>query len=195
MVIPEQPRPLPVPFCHPRTRLTIGSLDDDTLTVIAHYNPAELTIKKSIKWEAHAERGTPHKPTSSVQDSHEYGGAPTRTISLDLLFDGYETDTSIEPIVQQLETMSAVRDPESHDPEQKRPHFCVVAWGDEMRRFRCVITSLSVRYTMFAHDGTPLRATCTVELTEARLQSRGATRAALTEVARRLAASLRAVVP
>jgi hypothetical protein len=38
-----------------------------------------------------------------------------------------------------------------------------------VKPFRCVITSLAVRYTMFAKDGKPLRAVCSVELSEARL--------------------------
>ena len=33
--------------------------------------------------------------------------------------------------------------------------------------FRCVIESLSTKYTMFSDQGVPLRATCTVKLKEA----------------------------
>jgi len=33
--------------------------------------------------------------------------------------------------------------------------------------FKCVIESLSVKYTMFSDQGVPLRATCTVKLKEA----------------------------
>jgi hypothetical protein len=164
----DQPQ---TPFSQAKARLMIGSLDDDKLTVMAHYNPVELNVKKTISWEAPAPKGAPTKRTSSQQDSHEYKGAPTRTLSLDLLFDGYEDDESVEPVVRMLETMTLVRDPESTKPELRRPHFCVVAWGRDMRPFRCVITSFAAKYSMFAKDGRALRATCSVELTEARLKA------------------------
>ena len=39
--------------------------------------------------------------------------------------------------------------------------------------FRCVIESLSTKYTMFDDKGAPLRATCTVKLKEADVVSMG----------------------
>jgi hypothetical protein len=182
-----------VPFQHSKVRFTIGSLDDENLTVEAHYNPAELGRKKAITWEAHGSQQS-RKQTSSTQDSHEYKGQPVRTMSIDLLFDGYETNTSIEPIVDMLEELSTVRDPESKNPEFKRPHYCVAKWGSELKAFRCVITSLAVRYTMFDRAGRPLRATCTVELTEARLQSAGAVSAATRDAGEAMRAAFARVV-
>jgi len=179
-----------MPFEHALARLTIGSLDDANLTVTAHYNPAELNTKKAVTWEAHAEAGTPTKKTKSVQDSHAFKGGGTRSMSLELLFDGYEDDESIEPIVQTLEQLSNVRNPESRDPEMRRPHFCVVAFGDDIRAFRCVITSLAVKYTMFGKDGTALRATCAIELQEANLKSGGALRGTGVKVAQAFGQSL-----
>jgi hypothetical protein len=81
---------------------------------------------------------------------------------------------SVEPDVRLLEELSSVRDPESSDPDLRRPHHCVVVWGvtqDAMRPFRCVIESLSVKYMMWNRDGTPLRALCTVKLKEAHMMS------------------------
>jgi hypothetical protein len=43
----------------------------------------------------------------------------------------------------------------------------VATWGATVEKFRCVIESLSTKYTMFSDDGVPLRATCTVKLKEA----------------------------
>jgi hypothetical protein len=43
----------------------------------------------------------------------------------------------------------------------------VVIWGpSSARQFRCVIDSLTTKLTMFAPNGEPLRATCTMKLTE-----------------------------
>ena len=166
------------PFLPARARLWIGSLDDSELEVQAQYNPKELLIDKTIPWQSHNERDNratgrrkkkqQQKGKTPGQADFEFNGAPTRSMSLELLFDGYESNTSIEPKVQALEIMSSVMDTE--DEDKKRPHHCVVAWGDQqtgMRPFRCIIESLQTKYTMWNRNGVPLRATCTVKLKEA----------------------------
>jgi uncharacterized membrane protein YgcG len=60
-----------------------------------------------------------------------------------------------------------VLEPGSTDENKRRPHRCVVTWGLTVPGFRCVIESLSTKYTMFSEQGIPLRATCTVKLKEA----------------------------
>ncbi len=160
-----------MPFEKCRARLSIASLDEANLTVTAHYNPAELAISKTCPWGSKAEQADPKAMTRSEQDSHEYKGTPSRSMQLELLFDGYETDDSVEPIVEMLEKLSTVRDPESTIEEMRRPHYCVVVFGDTIKPLRCIISSLNVRYTMFGNDGTPLRAVCNLELQEARIKS------------------------
>lgn len=93
---------------------------------------------------------------------------------VEFLFDGYEEGVSIAPKVQLLELMSSVRDPESDDSQKRRPHHCVVTWGAPrggMRPFRCVIQSLTTKYTMWDRLGQALRATCTLGLKEAERMS------------------------
>ena len=63
--------------------------------------------------------------------------------------------------------MASVLEPGSADETKRRPHLCVVTWGTTVPTFKCVIESLSVKYTMFSDQGVPLRATCTVKLKEA----------------------------
>ena len=88
-------------------------------------------------------------------------------MSIELLFDGYESHRSVQPEIDQLEQLSSIRDPGSPDETLRRPHYCVVTWGAAgTRPFRCVIETLTTRVTMFAPDGAPLRATCTVKLKE-----------------------------
>jgi contractile injection system tube protein len=167
--------PSPAPFQPAQLKLTIGSLDDSSLTIAAHYNPRELQIDKSIPWGNHDERDNTKKSRPKPgQDSVEFNGAPTRTMSIELLFDGFEEKKSIEPLIAALEEMSSARDPESDDEEERRPHYCVVVWGEDMPSFRCVIEGLAVKYSMFDTRGKPLRAICTVKLKEARLRSSAA---------------------
>lgn len=160
------------PFQPAQHKLTIGSLDDSKLTVAAHYNPHELQIDKSIPWGEHDERDTKKKSAPKQgQDSLEFNGAPTRTMSIELLFDGYEEQKSVEPLIDALEEMSTPRDATAKEPEDRRPHYCVVVWGKDIPPFRCVIDGLVVKYTMFDTRGMPLRAVATVKLKEARLKS------------------------
>jgi hypothetical protein len=166
-------------------KIWIASIDTPSLEVQAQYNPKELQIDKQIPWQPHNARDNRpagNRPASNrpgakpaVQSDLEFNGAPTRSMTVELLFDGYEKGASVEPAVQRLEKMSSVDAPGSPNPESRRPHHCVVAWGDQqngMRPFRCVIESLATKYTMWDHAGTPLRATCTLKLKEAERMGR-----------------------
>jgi hypothetical protein len=154
-------------------KLAIGSLDNTPLTVVAQYNPKELQIEKAIQW------GKPERvPGSRVardgeQDEAEMTAAPTRSITVELLFDGYEEHKTVQPEIDKLEVMSSVRVPGSKEAALRRAHHCVVTWGTKgTRPFRCVIESLITKITMFAPNGAPLRATCTVKLKEVSVLSK-----------------------
>lgn len=165
----------PVAFLPARAKLWIGSLDNPALEVRAQYNPRELQIDKQVPWADHKagdnrSGGKRAEKNPSAQSDLEFTGAPKRSMSIELLFDGYETQSSVEEDVGALEEMSSVRDPEATEDELRRPHHCVVAWGETgkgIRPFRCVIETLTTKYTMFATDGTPVRAVCTVKLRQA----------------------------
>lgn len=153
-------------------KLWIVSVNNRKLHVEAQFNPKELQIDKQIPWQEHntrdnrlagAEMRSERNP--SGQHDLEYNGGPTRSMTIELLFDGYETKISVEPKVQVLDQMASVRDPESRNPAMRRPHQCLVGWGG-MRPFLCVIESLSTKYTMWDREGQPLRATCTLKLKE-----------------------------
>lgn len=175
------------PFQPARAKLWIGSLDDPSLDVTAQYNPKELQIDKQITWEEHKSRdnrqgqsgaGQP-RTDGSEQTDLEFNGTPPRSMSIELLFDSYETNTSVDPDIRKLETMSSADDPESPAGEEnkRRPHHCIVTWGSGgggMRPFRCVIESLAVKYQVWNQAGVPVRATCTIKLKEAqKMGSRG----------------------
>lgn len=164
----------PQQFLPPRAKFWIASLDDPgpELELRAQYNPKELQIDKQVPWQdpkAKDNRSGP-RAEKSKQTDLEYTGAPKRSMTVELLFDGYEAARSIEGEIAILETLSSARNPESPNDDERRPHHCVAAWGDTqdgIRPFRCVIESLSVKYSMWSPTGIPLRATCTLKLTEA----------------------------
>ena len=167
---PSPPSPSPSPtsptsqFQHPTETISIASVDAGyhDLQVHAQYNPKELQIDKSVPWKANPQANK--SPEKGIQ--LEFTGAEGRTMTVELLFDGYEQNESVAPPIADLNKLASPLEPGSTDENTRRPHLCVVKWGTNPA-FRCVIESLSVKYTMFARDGTPLRATATVKLKEA----------------------------
>lgn len=163
MTAPTTP-PVPTMFIPPGEKISIGSLDETEIHVDAQYNPKELQIDKTIAWQKHNKANA-----NGLQ--LEFTGAEGRTMSIDLLFDGYEEHISIQPKVAVLEKLATVREPNSKHDEMRRPHHCVVVWGTVMggseNSFKCVIDSIQTKYTMFSSAGVPLRATVTLKLKEA----------------------------
>jgi hypothetical protein len=158
-------------------RLQIGSLEFgfEGLKIDAQYNPKELQIDKAIPWSK-----VNQSNQNNAEGIHlEFTGAEGRSMSVELLFDGYEENKSVAPNIEILERLSTVdRLPLRNPPpppapqHELRPHKCVVSWGQQgMPRFECVIESLSTKYSMFSDKGVPLRATCTVKLKEANVVS------------------------
>jgi hypothetical protein len=157
-------------FTRSIAKLSIGSLDEPSLSVDAHYNPKELAFQRSVPWATHQLAGH-----DQDQLEVEFTGAQPRTMDLEMLFDCYEQQNTddprtIEQLVNVIETLAAVRDP-SGDAAHRRPHFCVVTWGDQgVKPLRCVIESVAVKYTMLDRLGKPLRAICNLKVREARLR-------------------------
>ncbi len=151
-------------FIPPGAKISIGSLDETGLSVDAQYNPKELQIDKSVPWQKHNKANA-----NGLQ--LEFTGAEGRTMSVDLLFDGYEENASVQDSVDVLQRLATVREPNSSEDDKRRPHHCVVVWGTVMgggdNKFKCVIEQISTKYTMFSQDGAPLRATVTLKLKEA----------------------------
>ena len=157
-------------------KVTIFTLDKTKdVQVEAQYNPKEIQVDKAVAWSKKEGNTAP-----SDQPLLEFSGGQGRTMSLELLFDGYEEDKNVhtEYVVKLLEMASIIK--ADGDAEQKRPPLVGVVWGgvkkdwkdgvtgkNSQLPFKGVIESLSTKYTMFAADGKPVRATCTVKLKEA----------------------------
>lgn len=170
------------PFQPATEKVWIGSIDQAgneagnkslSLSVVAQYNPGTLEVKQSVPWKKPdaASQGTGANAAPKADKNYmvmEFTGAEGREISLELLFDDFESDTgTIVDKIGRLEELARVRKPGSNADADRRPHHCVVVWANVLPRFQCVITALSTKYTMFKSDGTPLRATVTITLKEA----------------------------
>src|SRR5687768_4789448 len=137
-------------------KLTIGSLDDKGITVSAQYNPKELQVDQAVPWkkpDSANKTGSQASGSSGGDDGGialEFTGAEGRSMSVEMLFDGYEPSNgrSVDVAAQVgiLETLAAVRFPKSKKENERRPHHCVVSWGDRgLPKFQCVIESLSTK--------------------------------------------------
>jgi hypothetical protein len=144
-------------FTSPRIRFCIGSIDRPNLPdVSATYNPKEIQYDRGVPWTSHKDREL------------EYGGTQGRSVTVELFFNGFETNESVAPQVDMLETFALPVKADSTHRAELRPHYCIALWGSAgLPRLLCVIESVSTKYTVLAADGTPLRAVCTVKLKEA----------------------------
>ncbi|MEJ7596545.1 MAG: hypothetical protein WKG01_01440 [Kofleriaceae bacterium] len=163
-------------FMPAREKVTIVSLDTK-LEVAAQFNPKELGISKTVQWQQHntTDNRTAQQQNPQQGQSTEYTGGGQRTMSIELFFDRAEQVPdgtkppvkTIEDIMEDLNTLASITDPNAKEPKDRRPHYCVVVWGiGGMRPFRCVIESLEIKYTMFDTMGVPLRAVATVKVKE-----------------------------
>ena len=127
------------------------------VVVEAQFNPKEIGIDKSIPWQLQEKKGP--------ADLEFNSGLPM-TMDVELMFDGFESGSSIQGEIDKLHTLSDA------DATLKRPPKLKVVWGPEgaegqMPKFEGVIEALAVRYLMFDADGKPLRATVRLKFKEA----------------------------
>lgn len=119
-----------------------------TKQITALFNPEEVSIAKSSRWRLApvAERDTPVS-----QFTH---GEPA-TLSLELLFDTYETGRDVRTYTGEIFKLTTIQD----HGNLHRPPLCQLRWGSfTMDDFQWVLTSLTQRFSLFLPDGTPVRA-------------------------------------
>lgn len=154
-------------------KITLGTIDGPHEEVEAQFNPKELQVDRTVPWsptgETNNTNGGAQQSSNNSGINLQFTGAQGRTLTLELLFDGYEKrgfSVNVADQVSKLEKMASVIKPGSTIEGERNPPRLVANWGTTLRAFRCVIESLSTKYTMFDAVGTPLRAICTVKLKE-----------------------------
>jgi len=131
------------------------------------FNPTEYSISKANKWELKANK-------SGNVPKWEFGGGDPRSLQVELLF-----DTSLKPdstdvrkkTNQLFNFMMIDAGLKSKSPNSKmgQPPKCRLYWGQDTKNyFDCYITSCQIKYTMFNENGTPIRASATLQLKEVR---------------------------
>jgi hypothetical protein len=151
-------------WTHKGNKFVIGTIHGEPIEIIAQYNPKELSRQVQAQWNDNPNTSAAQAKTSQTGVWAEYGTTRPRTLSVELVFDGYEEGISVAPIVYDLERLALPVDMSSSDPTKRRPPLCVAVWGTQ--QLRCVIESVGTKLSMFDLSGEPLRATCTIALKE-----------------------------
>jgi hypothetical protein len=151
-------------WTHRGNKFVIGTIHGESIEIIAQYNPKEVARQAAATWAAHPNTSAKYASNGESQMWSEYKTTAPRTMTVELLFDGYEEGISIAPIVEKLERLTIPVDMSSREESNRRPQLCVAVWGAQ--QLRCVVQSVATKLTMFDGSGEPLRASCTVTLVE-----------------------------
>lgn len=121
------------------------------------FNPAELSFSRSISIEqSEGSRNRSGGNKSSFKHPNPYSLKINN-----LILDTYEDQTSVLTHVEKF--ARAVRFLEEGNEEGKRPPIYVFTWGANSY-LRCFVKTFSFNLTLFLSDGTPVRATVTLDL-------------------------------
>ncbi|GAB2719869.1 CIS tube protein [Kitasatospora kifunensis] len=166
----------PVPASVTRAQLTImeppstvGAQPGGAIaTLPLQFNPATLVLSKSTEW-----RRTPSR-MAGQSALPEFVGSGPRSLSLEVFLDATAThDNSVERAVEQL-MIACVPTPSSLARKTPASPWIRLDWGtSKTTSFNGVLTGLSVTYRLFDVDGKPLRATCSLAISEASVDPPG----------------------
>jgi hypothetical protein len=128
------------------------------------FNPREYAVSKSNSWQV-------KEIVGAGLPKAQFGGGQPRELTLDLLFDASDVEgRDVRAITDQLFAMMEV-DPSlsqaaGTNRNAGRPPMLTFVWG-RTAGFRAVAKQLSVQYTLFDVDGSPLRAQARLTLVQA----------------------------
>jgi hypothetical protein len=143
-------------------RAVIKTVEGEKVEVECLFRPKEYTFAKTNTWP----KDPKAKGDAPVLN---FGGGNPATLTMELLFDTYQNarngssskDVRAE-YINKLWAMMSVDKSLKHKKTQKaRPPKVQFTWGKAWS-FEAVLTSLSVKFTLFLPNGTPVRATANV---------------------------------
>ncbi|MFC4555537.1 LysM peptidoglycan-binding domain-containing protein [Georgenia faecalis] len=123
------------------------------------FNPRELTLAKAASWAR--QTGTGNQRSGPPQ----YNGPQPSTLALEMFFDA--SSTQDDSVVKRVDRLFACCVPTSasHDQKKDSPPWVLFRWGG-LTGFLAYIGSVQAKYTLFTSSGVPIRAVCTVTLSE-----------------------------
>lgn len=125
------------------------------------FNPSELTIAKSNKWNASE---APGKDAPNLEFQQGESGKLSMSLMLDTTDTGQPVTAHTDKLLKLMKIDSSLPGADSSN-NSGRPPWCTFHWGD-MHSFKAVVESLNLKFTYFSSDGVPLRAQAEVSLTQ-----------------------------
>ncbi|MBN0047611.1 LysM peptidoglycan-binding domain-containing protein [Streptomyces actuosus] len=148
---------------------TVGARPGGTIARLnLRFNPTTLQLRKTTEW-----RRSPSR-MAGASALPEFVGSGPRELSLEVFLDATAThDNSVEQAVEKL-MKGCVPTPASLARKKPASPWVRFEWGTaRTTSFDGVLSSLSVTYTLFDVDGSPLRATCALSVQEASVDPPG----------------------
>jgi hypothetical protein len=133
--------------------------DDTKKAVQFHYNPASVVIKATATWHQES-RKSPKGPADP-----EYIGSDPKSMTLSAMFDQVEDPRrSVATDVEELLSWTRATEA-SHKTNTPQPPMVLLGWGVG-KYFEGYLASVQATYSLFAPDGTPLRASVDLTINE-----------------------------
>ena len=108
------------------------------------FNPTTLEVKRTVNWN-------PQESPGGNAPSLTFDRGQSQTLDFDLVLDTTDTGADVTTYTNQLLDLTRV------DAQKKRPPWVKLGWG-RLNSFKCVVLSVTLTFTYFAANGTPLRA-------------------------------------
>lgn len=144
----------------PLDKLKLLSFKDETFknprgVYIAYFNPDSFSETYSVTYtDAEGEGG--------VGSDAKYSKTLAKTYSFNLIIDGTGSSGLKLPVLPQIELFKEMA--YNYVGEIHRPPYLILNWGPKVEK--CVLTSLTIDYTLFDPVGMPLRATLKTKFKE-----------------------------
>lgn len=133
------------------------------------FNPSELSINRRASWQF-----TP-APNVRRTSRPEFVGTEPRQLSVEVFLDRTDdpdSDDVLEDVEALLDCCKVTS--LSYAADRPSPPWVVFEWGSfSTASFTAYVESVNATYTLFAHSGMPIRATCQLQLCEIPSRSRG----------------------
>jgi hypothetical protein len=158
-------KPLPAEICLYKRQSETSFVEAGKIPCM--FRPTELSISKSVRWGGDSaganEKAGGTIARLNVPEKHFSGGDAAK-LTLNLFFDTTDTGKDVRETTDRLFELVLI-DKDTVETSPTAP-YCRFKWGT-ITSFMSMVTSVSVKYTLFLSDGTPVRAEATLSLEQA----------------------------
>lgn len=111
------------------------------------FNPEEYSISQNVEFSDPKAPGMERTVT-------EFSHGTSETLSMELFFDTYESGVDVRLYTERIANLLEI------NPRTDKPPVCLFVWGS--LTFKCMLQSITKKFTMFNTFGLPVRATLSV---------------------------------